>query len=133
MTGAATGGSECENFCVRLARPVVIALSDDPAVGDDHGSDHRIRAGLSLALRSKAKRQGHVLKILCVASPHYSRGFVTKPARRHVRRTHHRFLRATRDRLRPDRADVVVDYNFYLKQPDGTEHRQQLHLRQFQP
>ena len=63
------------------------ALPDDPALIYHQGTDHWIRACRSPALRRQVKSQGHVAKILCAAG--------------------HRFLRATRDRLRPVRADFV--------------------------
>ena len=62
---AATGLSEGEHFSVGLARPVVIALSDDQTFGDYQGADHRIRAGLPLTLCRKAKGLGYVMEVLC--------------------------------------------------------------------
>ena len=63
------------------------ALADDPAVFHDDGTNHRIRANRPPTLRRKAKGQSHVVEILWEAG--------------------HRFLRATRDRLRVVRADFV--------------------------
>src|SRR5690242_6214972 len=79
--------AECKNFSVRETGTKMKPLSDDPSSVDDDGPDHRIGTCCAAALRREAKRLGHVLKIL------YAVG--------------HRFLRATRDRLRRDRADVA--------------------------
>src|SRR5512134_2061734 len=65
----------------------MISLSDDPALLHYQGPDHRIRACRPLTPCRQAKGQGHVPEILCAAG--------------------HRFLRATRDRLRVARADFV--------------------------
>jgi hypothetical protein len=56
------------------------ALTNDPAVVDDHGADHRIWAGGPPAPRGQAKGLGHVPVILGVDS--------------------HRFMRLARDRRR---------------------------------
>ena len=72
------------------------ALPDDTAMIYHHGPDHRIRACRPSALRRQAKSQGHVAKIMRAAG--------------------HRFLLATRDRLRPVRADFL---NFALDGEEG--------------
>ena len=71
-----------------LARTAMKSLPDNPSVLDDNGSNHGIGAGCPLALRRQAKGQGHVPEVL--------------------RADLHRFLRATRERLRIARADFVA-------------------------
>ena len=62
--GAASGLPEGQNFRMREAGSKMKSLPDDPAVFDDHGTDHRIWAGRTPALRRKAKGQSHVVVIL---------------------------------------------------------------------
>src|SRR5262245_690906 len=71
----------------------VKSLTDDPSSVDDDGTDHRVGTRGASALCRKAKRQGHVPEFLWAGG--------------------HRFLRPTRDRRRPDRADVV-DFSPFL-------------------
>ena len=78
---------ERKNFRVGFPWTVMIPAADDPPVLDYKGTDHGIRAGLTLALRRKTKRQGHEVEVRCGDS--------------------HRFLRVTRDRLRSRWADFV--------------------------
>lgn len=70
-------------------------LADDPALFDDDGTDHRIRARRSSALRRQTKGQGHIVEIS------YTVG--------------HRFLRLPMDGLgaglpRFDDGDVLPDF-----------------------
>src|SRR5262249_28925409 len=64
---------ECENFCMGFPRTVVVSTTDDAAVLDDEGADHRIRTGLAPALRREAKRQGHEVEVLCGGSHRFLR------------------------------------------------------------
>jgi hypothetical protein len=78
---------ERKNFRVGLPWTVMIPAADDPPVLDYKGTNHGIRAGLTLAHRRKTKRQGHEVEVRCGDS--------------------HRFLRVTRDWLRSRWADFV--------------------------
>lgn len=47
--------------------------ADDPALFDDDGTDHRIRARRALALRRQAKGQGHIVEISCTVGHRFLR------------------------------------------------------------
>lgn len=60
-----SGLAKREHFGMGLAGCVMIGLADDAAVaGDDDGPNHRVGAGLTEALRSKAKSQRHIVEIV---------------------------------------------------------------------
>jgi hypothetical protein len=72
-----SGLAKRKHFGMGLAGCVMIGLADDAAFGDDNSPNHRVGAGLSVALRSKAKSQHHIVEI--------------------VRAGRHRFLRVVED------------------------------------
>ena len=76
-TGVRTRRFERQNFRVGKTGPEMISLADDPSMVDDHGSDHRIGARRASAIGRQGERESHIMKILCVASPHDPRGLVT--------------------------------------------------------
>src|SRR5262245_3277806 len=92
-TRAPTCMTEGKNLSVGETGTQVKSLTDDPSSIDDDGTDQWIRARCAQTLCREAKRQGHVLEFLWASG--------------------HRFLRATRDRRRPDRVDVV-DFSPFL-------------------
>ncbi len=63
-----------------LAGCVMIGLADDAAVRDDNGPNHRVGAGLAVALRSKAKSYHHIVEIVCADRHRFLR--VVKDGRR---------------------------------------------------
>ena len=58
-----SGSLQGEYFCVRRSGSEMKTPADDPALFDDDGTDHRIRARRSLALRRQAKGQGPIVEI----------------------------------------------------------------------
>lgn len=59
--GAAACLSERQDFRMRKAGPEMKTLSDDAALFDDDGADHRIRAGRPPSLLGKTKSQRHIM------------------------------------------------------------------------
>ncbi len=56
---------ECEDFCVRSSWSEMIPPSNDLALTNHQGPDHRIRTCRSPALCRQAKGQGHEAEIVC--------------------------------------------------------------------
>jgi len=62
-SGAASRLSEGQNFRMRQARAQMKPPPDDPALFDNQSTDHRVRAGRTLAPRRQTKGHSHEMKI----------------------------------------------------------------------